>query len=146
MGGAGDGGLPEVEAVGCAEGIVVEALPDRPGAVLDDAHAAEVVGHIVEYLVRAAAVDQPSALPACALKDRRAAGTRAREDHVAEVEAGRAAVIDLRQRAVGQIGPLGRGAAGAERAGQVQAVPDDGHASLWIRGEIIMYHNSSSLE
>ena len=123
-------------AVGSAKRIVVEALADRPGAVLDDAHAAEVVRHIVEYLVRAATIDQPTSLPGGALQDRCAARATAREDHVPDVQAGRAAVVDLREGAVGEITPLRGGASGGERAGHVEDVPRKGQAALGVVGHV----------
>ena len=125
-------------AVGGAKGIVVEALADDSRPVLDDADAAEMVGHIVEYLVRAAAVDQPASLPGGALKDRGPSGVRAREDHVPDVQAGRAAVVDLREGAVSEITPLRGGASGGERAGHVEDVPGEGQAALRVVSHVAM--------
>lgn len=62
-----------------------------------------MVGDVVEDVAGPAAIDQPASLPARALEGRRAAGSRPGEDHVPDVQAGRGAVVDLRERAVGKV-------------------------------------------
>ena len=59
-----------IDARDRAEGIVVEALADGAGAVLDRPYASEVVGDIVEDLVRARAGEKSPALPGGALQGR----------------------------------------------------------------------------
>ncbi len=97
-----------------------------------------MVGDVVEQVAGPAAVDQASAFPGGALKDRGAAGAGAGEDHVPDVQAGGAAVVDLRERAVGQITPLSACRSRSERAGHVQDVPREGHAGLWARGKLFL--------
>ena len=97
-----------------------------------------MVRHIVEYLVRAAAADQPAAFPGGALKDRGAAGAGAGEDHVPDVQAGRAAVVDLRERAVGEVTPLRGGAAGGQGTRHVEDVPGEGQAALRVVSHVAM--------
>ena len=57
-----------------SERIVVESLENGPGPVLDDPHAAEVVGNVVEDLVIACPGQQATALPARALQGECARG------------------------------------------------------------------------
>ena len=63
-----------IDARDRAEGIVVEALADGAGAVLDRPDASEVVGDIVEDLVGSAAVEQASSFQGRALEDGGAGG------------------------------------------------------------------------
>ena len=95
-----------------------------------------MVGDVVEDVAGPAAVDQASALPGGALKDRGAAGAGAGEDHVPDVQAGRAAVVDLRERAVGKVAPARGRTPGGQRPWQVDGVPRDAHAALRICGQV----------
>ena len=95
-----------------------------------------MVGDVVEDVAGPAAIDQPASLPARALEGRRAAGSRPGEDHVPDVQAGRAAVVDLRERAVGKVAPARGRTPGGQRPWQVDGVPRDAHAALRICGQV----------
>ena len=104
-----EGWLRRIRAGGPApadasERIVVESLPHGPGPVLDDPHAAEVVGDVVEDLVIACPGQQAASLPAGALQGE---GARGRAQDV-EVSYSHPAFRSGGTRIDGEQGPVRR--------------------------------------